>query len=163
VTASDSISERFWSKVQISDGCWLWTDSNSHSGYGVLFPFHKQPKRYAHRLAWELFVGPIPTGKCVLHTCDVRTCVNPDHLFVGTKGQNIMDAILKGRNPHFGVWNYCRKGHALTGGNVKLKTGRHGIERRCVICALENSRARPNRNEYQREFRRRKRVESANG
>ena len=55
------------------------------------------------RVAWELFRGPIPEGLCVLHTCDVRHCVNPDHLFLGTKRDNSDDMIRKGRAKHTGM------------------------------------------------------------
>jgi hypothetical protein len=67
-------------------------------------------KGYAHRRAWEEAFGPIPDGMLVLHTCDVRNCVNPEHLFLGTNKENTQDMVTKGRH-----WNqrktHCKWGH----------------------------------------------------
>ena len=78
-------------------GCWLWTKSLGSHGYGqMMFADHKP--RLVHRLAYEAFVGPIPEGRHVLHRCDVRSCCNPDHLFIGTAKDNMQDCKSKGRN-----------------------------------------------------------------
>ena len=66
------------------------------SGYGMFYPTSKQAA--AHRSSWELEHGPIPKGLCVLHTCDVRLCVNPRHLWLGTRGDNNRDRAEKGRS-----------------------------------------------------------------
>lgn len=95
--------EDFWHKVdrtQLSPGgCWLWTGSTNGTGggYGKL----KRDGRYllAHRYAYEMTYGEVPPDLCLLHRCDVRTCVNPDHLFVGTRLENNRDCIQKGRKP----------------------------------------------------------------
>jgi len=87
-----TIPARFWSKVQKADTCWFWTGARTAKGYGLL-----KPNLYAHRLAYEFAYGPIPKGKCVLHHCDCRHCVNPEHLWIGTKGDNNRDMIAKGR------------------------------------------------------------------
>jgi hypothetical protein len=71
--------------------CWLFT-GGLRDGYGAF------GKRFAHRKAYELWVGPIPTGLCVLHKCDVRRCCNPAHLFLGDRKANTMDAMSKGRH-----------------------------------------------------------------
>lgn len=78
-------------------GCWLWQLSvYQGTGYGQL---HVRPKKLlAHRVSYEVFVGAIPKDKCVLHKCDVRRCCNPEHLFLGSKRDNIQDAIQKGRH-----------------------------------------------------------------
>lgn len=91
-----SISERFWEKVNKTETCWLWTAFVLESGYGCFAPT-TDTKARAHRVAWELTNGPILDGLCVLHKCDVRACVNPAHLFLGTRTDNARDRDLKGR------------------------------------------------------------------
>lgn len=91
--------ERFWSHVpnRPAEGCWEWNEGNNdRARYGGM---HVQGVRWwAHRLSYELFVGPIPKGMCVCHKCDNRRCIRPDHLFLGTKGDNAFDMAQKGRH-----------------------------------------------------------------
>lgn len=91
-----TIQERFWQKVDKSGDCWLWTGTKSDSGYGRIH--HNGRGITAHRLSYELVVGPIPDGLFALHRCDVRLCVRPDHLFIGTALDNSRDCIAKGRD-----------------------------------------------------------------
>jgi HNH endonuclease len=89
--------ERFWKKVdkRTKTECWLWLAALNY-GYGFFSPKTGRTV-YAHRFVWELVNGPIPHGLCVLHKCDVRSCVNPNHLFLGTNQDNTTDAKRKGR------------------------------------------------------------------
>lgn len=95
------MKDRFLTKFlpEPNTGCWLWTAAVDGSGYGIFnLGTRKQGKARAHRIAFELFVGPVPKDKQVCHKCDVRSCVNPDHLFVGTSQDNRLDCVSKGRN-----------------------------------------------------------------
>ena len=93
-----SLSDRFWEKVNKTDTCWLWTAADDGGrGYGLIRVNMQLPMQKAHRVAWELCVGAIPDGLCVLHKCDVVKCVNPSHLFLGTYKDNAVDCIKKGR------------------------------------------------------------------
>ena len=87
--------ERFWAKVNKTDGCWLWTACKLRSGYGQFCLNEKMLK--AHRVSWEMAFGTIPPGLLVLHKCDVPACVRPDHLFLGTQQENMDDCKRKGR------------------------------------------------------------------
>lgn len=91
-----TIKQRLLSKYEIdSNGCWLFTGYIDELGYGIISRNHIACK--AHRISWEVNVGIIPEGLNVLHKCDVRRCINPKHLFLGTQLDNIKDMILKGR------------------------------------------------------------------
>ena len=81
--------------TKIEGGCWLWCGGKHRLGYG-LFKFNGKT-RTTHRISWELHRGPIPSGLCVLHKCDVPACVNPEHLFLGTVDDNNKDKSTKGR------------------------------------------------------------------
>lgn len=91
-------NDRFWAKVQKTDSCWLWVGANNGQGYGALKVSGRNVR--AHRYAYTLHKGPIPEGLCVCHTCDVRNCVNPDHLWIGTMADNNLDKEIKGRANH---------------------------------------------------------------
>lgn len=100
--------ERFWSKVNKTETCWLWTAGVNNKGYGRFRYFSDAERHglgcdlYAHRVAWLLTNGPIPDGMEVLHRCDTPRCVSPDHLFLGTQADNMRDASRKNR--------FCRIG-----------------------------------------------------
>jgi hypothetical protein len=74
--------------------CWLWMGAGHPTGYGR---FRLVDADFAHRCAWRLFRGPIPSASKVLHRCDNPLCVNPDHLFLGSDADNVLDRDRKGR------------------------------------------------------------------
>jgi HNH endonuclease len=87
-------ADLFWAKVNKSGPCWLWTGA-TNGRYGKLGRGGKQYT--AHRFAYELARGPIPTGSFVLHSCDTPLCVRPDHLSLGTQRDNMGQAAARGR------------------------------------------------------------------
>jgi hypothetical protein len=103
-----TLERRFWAKVVRAepDDCWLWTGCTVH-GYGQIGSGGAgAPMVLAHRLSWILANGAIPEGTghlgmCVLHKCDVRRCVNPAHLFLGSHTDNMRDMARKGRKPSY--------------------------------------------------------------
>lgn len=89
------MKKRWEEKVKRTADCWSWTGYRDANGYGRLTVNHNAV--LAHRLSWEIFCGPIPEDKRVLHHCDNPSCVRPDHLFLGTQVDNITDTVMKGR------------------------------------------------------------------
>jgi hypothetical protein len=111
------ISTRLWYRVDKSKDCWEWTGTPSQYGYGELTV---DGRTYlAHRLAWELTFGPIPENMCVCHKCDNRICCNPNHLFLGSKNDNIVDMIKKGRGRKLAKFTYEESKQILS----EYKTG----------------------------------------
>jgi predicted XRE-type DNA-binding protein len=97
-----SNEEIFWSHVTPGepDECWIW-QAGRRGDYGS--GYYNGKRESAHRVSYILFKGPIPDGLEVCHTCDVKLCVNPNHLWVGTHQQNILDIKAKGtRSPAYG-------------------------------------------------------------
>jgi hypothetical protein len=91
----DKLIAFFWKRVNKTATCWLWTGGKGIFGYGIL---GIKPRYHAHRFSWYLAYGQIADPSlCVLHKCDVPACVNPDHLFLGTRQDNMKDCIEKGR------------------------------------------------------------------
>ena len=88
--------ELFMDKVRKSDGCWEWTGARDANGYGITWFRLKQER--THRLSWHLHFGA-PGALHVLHRCDNPPCVRPDHLFLGTRSDNMRDCSDKGRTP----------------------------------------------------------------
>jgi hypothetical protein len=95
-TSKQDLEQRIMSKVEKEQltGCWNWTGAITH-GYGTIQMWPKVQR--AHRIAYEHFVGPIPKGKLLRHTCDNKRCVNPAHLLPGTKADNGRDSVERGQ------------------------------------------------------------------
>jgi hypothetical protein len=91
------MEERFWSKVDKSGDCWLWTDHLTPSGYGGFWDGTRSAR--AHRVSWILTNGAIPEGQIVRHKCRNK-CVNPTHLELGTNLDNTKDMIRDGTDHH---------------------------------------------------------------
>lgn len=93
-----TVVSRFLQKVRRGgdDECWLWAGFRNKGGYGKLGG-RRREKHFAHRVAWETWVGLIPGGVCVLHHCDNPPCCNPKHLFIGSQADNMKDMAKKGR------------------------------------------------------------------
>ena len=106
-------------------GCWLWIGAVTKKGYGMI-----TGNRYAHRLAYEEFIGPIPTGMQVLHKCDVKCCVNPEHLYSGTHRDNVFDAVIRDRYTRDTLTTHCHRGHEFTESNTYHYHG----HRHCKSC-----------------------------
>lgn len=153
MTPKLTLAERFSSKYEAdpNSGCWLWNGYLSESGYGR---FRLGAEMVgAHRVSYELYCGPIPAGMHVMHKCDVRTCVNPAHLTIGTNADNVADRAAKGRS-------YRRRGavqiilthenrqfighHYLTG---DIEFGARGLARRFGVSpgTIQNSVRRASR------------------
>jgi HNH endonuclease len=87
---------RMWKYIEKTDTCWLWTGKKDRAGYGVI-GVEKGRFLRAPRVAYAHLVGPIPEGLFVLHHCDIPACVNPAHLYAGTRADNARDAIERKR------------------------------------------------------------------
>jgi len=122
-----SIAGRFWEKVEKTPTCWLWTGAVNGNGYGNF----NESGRYvgAHRVAYELVIGPIPADLTLDHLCRVRLCVNPSHLEPVTNGDNVRRGMsvpaLNARKTH------CKRGHPFDARNTYR---RPDGSRQCRAC-----------------------------
>ena len=119
--------------------CVEWQGARTDSGYGH---FGRGDGTYlVHRAVYEAIYGPIPDGLFVLHACDNPPCYNLDHLFLGTAGDNIRDAVAKGRFPGWNTYKtHCKHGHEFTPENTLIQLRAGKPRRRCRTCARETRR-----------------------
>lgn len=90
------IEQKLMKYVVLDNGCWQWTGGKDRDGYGV-FGHHRRKQVRAHRASYEFHVGPVSSDVFVCHKCDNPSCINPDHLFLGSPRDNTHDMIAKGR------------------------------------------------------------------
>jgi hypothetical protein len=129
--------DRFWERVEKSDGCWTWRGDKDKDGYGRLGRGGQGGLKYrAHRLSYMIHSGPIPDGVVVCHQCDNPSCVRPEHLFLGSVADDHLDAKTKGRLRNgFGEFTHCIRGHKFTPENTRHRVSSRGLPRRdCITC-----------------------------
>lgn len=97
--AKRKIKTRLLTRVKHVGVCWIWQGAITTKGYGKI-GIGGTVTEYTHRLSYQLHRGPIPRGKLVLHTCDVRRCINPDHLYIGTAKRNTADMLERNREAY---------------------------------------------------------------
>lgn len=131
-----TIVERFMAKVSVRTpgGCWEWTACRGNQGYGFFGVGGKN--RLAHRVAYELFVGPIPDGLVLDHLCRVRHCVNPKHLEPVTSAENSRRGDVG--DVHQAAKTHCAKGHPYSPDNTYERIGGG---RDCRTCRRERNLA----------------------
>jgi hypothetical protein len=105
-------------------GCWIWMGDLNRDGYGRRVDGSRD-HRPAHKVFYEREKGPVPDGLCVLHKCDIRSCVNPDHMFIGTKTDNSVDKVTKSRQAQGSSHsNATKRGFLARGGYRRRKITR---------------------------------------
>ena len=141
--------------INAQSACWEWRPGESRSNrYGHFY--WRGVTRRPSRVSYSWFVGPV-SGVCVLHRCDNPRCINPLHLFAGSQKDNVDDAMRKGRHSYAAAKaaTACRRGHPLSGENLRLKARGDGIRRLCREC----SRVAGRRHDAKRGWRRNKQHE----
>lgn len=128
---SKSLVERFHAKYEIDEnGCWIWQSKTRPDGYGVIWAGIEEGREVrAHRLSYEIHHGPIPEGLTVDHVCRVRACVNPEHLRLLTREDNVMVGI--GPAAENARKTICKRGHLLTDDNVYVTRSGYRNCREC--------------------------------
>lgn len=131
-----TVEQRFWLNVVpgSADECWVWKGFTRPDGYGTCWDAAQRRSERAHRVSWAIHMGPIPEGLAVLHRCDNPPCVNPNHLFLGTRSDNSADKVAKGRQARGPAMSAAVKANAARG-------ERHGMTT-LTFAQVEQIRAR---------------------
>lgn len=139
-----SLEQRFWSKVNKTESCWLWNAKIEYGGYGI-FWFNKKNVK-AHRFSYEFIKGKIPIGLTIDHLCRIRHCVNPNHLEPVSLKENVF------RSENFVAKNvkktHCDRGHAFTPENTILSIRSGNRKRTCRTCKVNKSKERQSTEDF---------------
>ena len=139
--SQQAAESRFWAKVAKSDGCWLWIGKTNRGGYGQAYDHRGSSKgrhqALAHRMAYELAIGPIPDGLTLDHLCRTRACVRPDHLRPCTIGENLRAPGATTFQARNAAKTRCKRGHELAGENLSVN---NRGQRVCLTCYRERKR-----------------------
>lgn len=132
-------AERFLSKVEFTESCWLWTAAVEKDGYGRFYAQGRYPR--AHRFLYERVMGEVPRGLQLDHLCRVRRCVNPAHLEPVTCGVNVRRGKLAETNRERGrKQTHCKRGHERNDTNTRVTSAGR---RECKVCRRMQARGEP--------------------
>lgn len=142
---NEPLKARFFARAKKSRGCWQWAGTTDWKGYGVIEI--KKPgaaRRHvlrAHRISFEIFNGVIPPGKFICHKCDNPPCVNPKHLFIGDRSDNMQDCFTKGRG-RTGILRprdirYIRKEYPKKDVTARRLAKKFGVGRKAIYDAAK--------------------------
>jgi hypothetical protein len=128
------LAERIWRHTDRSGSCWVWTGARSPSGYGRITVGGRNA--YAHRVAYEMIVGPIPAGLQIDHLCRNRCCCKPAHL------QPVTALVNNRRGATNAAVTHCPAGHEYSGDDLRMWLDSDGYKHRvCRTCVIQRARA----------------------
>lgn len=128
---------KFWTQIKVDkSGCWIWTGGKSGT-YGMFHDAQRLPRRthMVHRISYMNLIGPIPEEMTIDHLCRVRLCINPLHLEVVTRGENVLRGV--GTSAQNARKTHCDNGHAFDEENTHIRKEGH---RECRACARNRAR-----------------------